>query len=155
MSALLTEILDPRQVVLELREATAAEAILEIVELLRKTGQVKDYFKLADAVMEREGRTSTNTGDGVAFPHARTSLVDRIVLGVGRTTPGIRFGQARELVHLIFLVAVPERMVTDYLVCVGALARVVSDTGRRDALMAATSPEELVEQIRAGALLVE
>jgi len=155
MSALLTEILDPRQVVLELREATAAEAILEIVELLRKTGQVKDYFKLADAVMEREGRTSTNTGDGVAFPHARTSLVDRIVLGVGRTTPGIRFGQARELVHLIFLIAVPERMVTDYLVCVGALARVVSDTGRRDALMAATSPEELVEQIRAGALLVE
>ena len=125
MSALLTEILDPRQVVLELREATAAEAILEIVELLRKTGQVKDYFKLADAVMEREGRTSTNTGDGVAFPHARTSLVDRIVLGVGRTTPGIRFGQARELVHLIFLIAVPERMVTDYLVCVGALARVV------------------------------
>ena len=57
--------------------------------------------------------------------------------------------------HLIFLIAVPERMVTDYLVCVGALARVVNDTGRRDALMAATSAEELVEQIRAGALLVE
>src|SRR3954471_24133382 len=101
MSALLSEILDPRHVVLELREATAAEAILEIVELLRNNGQVKDYFKLADAVMEREGRSSTNTGAGVAFPHARTSLVDHIVLGIGRTKGGIRFGQSDRLVHLI------------------------------------------------------
>jgi mannitol/fructose-specific phosphotransferase system IIA component (Ntr-type) len=155
MSALLSEILDPRQVALELREATAAEAILEIVELLRNNGRVKDYFKLADAVMEREGRSSTNTDDGVAFPHARTALVDRIVLGIGRSTSGIRFGHSKELVHLIFLIGVPERMVTDYLVCVGAVARVVKDKARRDALMSATTQEDLVEQLRAGALLVE
>ena len=155
MSALLSEILDPRQVVLELREATAAEAILEIVELLRDNGCVKDYFKLADSVMEREGRVSTNTGEGVAFPHARTALVDRIVLGVGRSQGGIAFGHSKDLVHLIFLIAVPERMVTDYLVCVGALARVVKDKGRRDALMAATTAEDVVEQLRAGALLLE
>jgi len=155
MSALLSEILDPRQIALELREATAAEAILEIVELLRDNGKVKDYFKLADAVMEREGRSSTNTGDGVAFPHARTDLVDRIVLGIGRSAGGIRFGHAKELVHMIFLIAVPERMVTDYLVCVGAVARVVKDKTRRDALMAATTAEDLVEQLRAGALLLE
>lgn len=155
MSALLSEILDPRQVVLELREATAAEGILEIVELLRNNGRVKDYFKLADAVMEREGRSSTNTGDGVAFPHARTDLVDRIVLGIGRSAGGIRFGHSNELVHLIFLIAVPERMVTDYLVCVGAVARVVKDKARRDALLGATTAEDVVEQLRAGALLVE
>ena len=155
MSALLTEILDPRQVSLELREATAEEAILEIVELLRDNGQVKDYFRLADAVMEREGRSSTNTGDGVAFPHARTALVDQLVLGIGRSKTGIRFGGPNTSVHLIFLIAVPERMVTDYLVCVGALARVVKEPARRRALMDATTAEDLVEQIRSGALLLE
>ena len=67
MSALLSEILDPKLVVLELREQTAAEAILEIVERLRDAGLVQDFYKLADAVMEREGRSSTNTGEGVAF----------------------------------------------------------------------------------------
>jgi hypothetical protein len=46
-------------------------------------------------------------------------------------------------------------MVTDYLVCVGAVARVVKDKTRRDALMAASNAEEFVEQLRAGALLVE
>jgi mannitol/fructose-specific phosphotransferase system IIA component (Ntr-type) len=155
MSALLSEILDPKQVALELREATAAEAILEIVELLRNNGRVDDFYKLADAIMEREGRSSTNTGEGIAFPHARTNLVDRIVLGIGRSKHGIPFAYSSEPVHLIFLIAVPQRMVTDYLVCVGALARVVKDKGRREALMAATTAEEFVELLRAGALAVE
>ena len=62
MSALLSEILDPKLVVLELREQTAAEAILEIVERLRDQGLVHDFYKLADAVMEREGRASAPVG---------------------------------------------------------------------------------------------
>jgi fructose PTS system EIIA component len=155
MSALLSEILDPQLVVLELREDTAAEAILEIAELLRDHGHVQDYYKFADAVMEREGRSSTNTGEGVAFPHARTELVEGIALGIGRSASGLQFGPAKELVHLIFLFGVPKRMVTDYLVCVGAVARVVKDKAKREALMAATTAEEFVEQLRAGVLLVE
>src|SRR5438552_15007746 len=127
MSALLSEILDPNLVVLELREGTSAEAILEIAELLRDHGHVQDYYKFADAVMEREGRSSTNTGEGVAFPHARTDLVGRITLGVGRSEAGIRFGESKALVLLVFLVGVPQRMVNDYLVWVGDLARVVKD----------------------------
>jgi len=152
---MLSEILDPKLVVLELREGTAAEAILEIAELLRDQGHVQDYYKFADAVMEREGRSSTNTGEGVAFPHARTDLVQRIILGIGRSAAGIQFGPAKELVHLIFLVGVPKQMVTDYLVCVGAIARVVKDKAKRDALIATTSAEEFVELLRAGALVVE
>jgi mannitol/fructose-specific phosphotransferase system IIA component (Ntr-type) len=155
MSALLNEILDPKLVVLELREQTAAEAILEIVERLRDHGLVHDFYKLADAVMEREGRASTNTGEGVAFPHARTDLVDRLVLGVGRSKAGIPFGYSSELVHLIFLVGVPQRMVTSYLVCLGALARVVKDKECRDKLMAAATGEEFVELMRSGSLALE
>jgi mannitol/fructose-specific phosphotransferase system IIA component (Ntr-type) len=152
MPALLNEILDPKLVVLELREQTAAEAILEIVERLRDNGLVHDFYKLADAVMEREGRASTNTGEGVAFPHARTDLVDRLVLGIGRSKAGIPFGYSSELVHMIFLVGVPQRMVTSYLVCLGALARVVKDKECRDKLMAAETGEEFVELMRAGSL---
>jgi len=155
MSALLSEILDPRLVVLELREGTSAEAILELAELLRNHGHVRDYFKFADAVMEREGRSSTNTGQGVAFPHARTDLVQHISMAIGRSQAGLRFGLAKELVHLVFLFAVPKQMVTDYLVCVGAVARAVREKVKRDALMAVGATEEFVEQLRAGALLVE
>jgi len=155
MSALLSEILDPKLVVLELGAVTDGEAILEIGQLFREYGHIQKYYEFADAVMEREGRSSTNTGEGVAFPHARTDLVTRIILGIGRSTAGIRFGESKELVHLIFLIGVPQRMVNEYLVCVGALVRVVKEDGRRDALLAATTAEEFIEPIRAGALLVE
>jgi mannitol/fructose-specific phosphotransferase system IIA component (Ntr-type) len=155
MSALLSEILDPRLVVLQLRAATEGDAILEIAELFRQNGFVQKYYEFADAVMEREGRSSTNTGEGAAFPHARTDLVERIVLGIGRSEKGVRFGETKEPVHLIFLIGVPKKMVNDFLVCVGALARVVKEKSRRDALLAAMTAEELIEQLRAGALALE
>jgi mannitol/fructose-specific phosphotransferase system IIA component (Ntr-type) len=62
---------------------------------------------------------------------------------------------SKEPVHLIFLFGVPKQMVTDYLVCVGAVARVVKDEAKREPLMTATTAEEFVELMRAGALLVE
>ena len=82
-------------------------------------------------------------------------MVDRLVLGIGRSKPGIPFAYSSEPVHLIFLVGVPQRMVTDYLVCLGALARVVKDKAKREALMAATTGEEFVELMREGSLVVE
>jgi len=155
MPSLLNELLDPKQVVLELRATNESQAILEIVELLRANGKVEEYYKFSDAVMEREGRSSTNTGDGVAFPHARTDLVEKMVLGIGRSQKGVRFGEAKKPVHLIFLVGVPKRMVNDYLVCVGALARLVSDKAIRGKVLEAGTAEELIEQLRSASLLLE
>ena len=155
MPFLLNELLDPRQVALELRATNRAEAILEIVELLRANGTVEEYYKFSDAVMEREGRSSTNTGDGVAFPHARTDLVQKMALGIGRSKKGVRFGEMKEPVHLIFLIGVPKRMVNDYLVCVGTLARLVSDKAIRERILNATTADEFVDTLRDSSLLLE
>jgi mannitol/fructose-specific phosphotransferase system IIA component (Ntr-type) len=155
MPSLLNELLDPKQVALELRATNQAEAILEIVELLRANGKVEEYYQFSDAVMEREGRSSTNTGDGVAFPHARTDLVKKMVLGIGRSKKGVRFGETKKLVHLIFLVGVSKRMVNDYLVCVGTLARLMSDKAIRTKVLEAGTTQELIEQLRSASLLLE
>ena len=61
----------------------------------------------------------------VVFPHARTDLVDEIVVGVGRSRAGIPFGENHQRAHLIFVIGVPERLISDYLICVGTLARLV------------------------------
>ena len=60
--------------------------------------------------------------NGVAFPHARTDLVDEIVVGIGRSHAGIPIGQIAVRARLIFVIGVPERLVNDYLICVGRLA---------------------------------
>ena len=78
-----------------------------------------------------------------------------MVLGIGRSQRGVRFGEAKKPVHLIFLVGVPKRMVNDYLVCVGTLARLVSDKAIRAKILEAGTAEELIEQLRSASLLLE
>lgn len=149
------QLFDPRHVTLDLSATQQNDAILEIAQRLREAGAIQNLYEFGNAVMERESRSSTNTGEGVAFPHARTDLVREIVIGIGRSKAGVRFGQGEEPVNLIFVLGVPERFVTEYLVCVGTIARVVKPKERRAALMNAASAEEITDVLRAGALLLE
>jgi mannitol/fructose-specific phosphotransferase system IIA component (Ntr-type) len=150
ISPLLDTLLDPKHIVLELRGRTAAEAVWEIVHLLHESGELRKAKEFFDAVMEREGKSSTVANGVVAFPHARTDLVDQIVLGIGRSAQGVRFGTGEKLVRLIFVIAVPQQMVNDYLICVGALARALNHEGTRQALLATATPAEFFERLRAG-----
>ena len=149
ISPLLDRLLDPKHVALDLRGSTAAEAVWEIVELLRESGALNKPREFFEAVMAREEKASTVANGGVAFPHARTELVEQILLGVGRSSSGISFGNDEgDLVHLIFLIAVPQQMVNDYLICVGGLARRLNKEETRKALLEASTPGEFLEHLR-------
>jgi mannitol/fructose-specific phosphotransferase system IIA component (Ntr-type) len=148
ISPSLVALLDPKHIVLELRGSTSSEAVWEIVQLLQQSGELRQAKEFFEAVMEREGKSSTVANGGVAFPHARTNLVDQIVLGIGRSATGVSFGQAKNLVHLIFVIAVPQQMVNDYLICVGSLARVLNREKTRQALLAASTPAEFFDRLR-------
>ena len=45
---------------------------------------------------------------------------------------------------LIFLIGVPQRLVNDYLVCVGALARMTKSEEIRSQLLQAATPEDFI-----------
>lgn len=151
MAVALSEILQEQHVTLDLRAETRNEALREIVATMKLAEQEKFLVE----ILAREEAHSTYMGNGVAFPHARTDLVQQIVLGIGRSQAGLIFGPAGDRAHLLFLIAVPRRMVNDYLVFVGGLARVASDAETRDALMNSQDRAEFIELIRAAAVLVE
>ena len=155
MAVVLAEVLDERHVALELRARTRDDALREILALMEGEGKLGDSGKFLAEVRAREAEHSTFMGRGVAFPHARTNLVNQILLGIGRSREGVPFGAEGELAHLIFLIAVPQRMVTDYLTCVGALARLSSDEKTRAALDEATTPAEFAQVLRTGSVLLE
>ncbi len=68
---------------------------------------------------------------------------------IGRSSSGISFGNDEgDLVHLIFLIAVPQQMVNDYLICVGGLARRLNKEETRKALLEASTPGEFLEHLR-------
>ncbi len=148
ISPLLEALLDPKHVALELRGGSAGEAVWEIVELLRDSGELRKPKEFFEAVMEREQKSSTVANGGVAFPHARTLLVDEIVLGIGRSRKGVAFGEGDDLVHLIFVIAVPQQMVNDYLICVGGLARRLNQASTRQDLLEASTAAEFLDRLR-------
>ena len=155
MAVVLADLLDEQHVTLDLRARSRDEALREIIGTMRGEEKVTEAEKLLREVIAREETHSTFMESGVAFPHARTTLVPQLVLGIGRSAEGVLFGAEGELAHLLFVLAVPQRMVTDYLVCVGALARILKDEQTRNALHAAKTPAECVELLRHASLLLE
>jgi mannitol/fructose-specific phosphotransferase system IIA component (Ntr-type) len=147
MAIALAELVDPKQIALNLRAHTQAEALGEIVDLLVKAGKIDNAEKFLTELRSRESVNSTYAGDGVAFPHARTRLTDEIVLGVGRSVEGIAWTGKGEIAHLIFLIAVPERLISDYLVVVGAIARTTRDHPLRTLLLHADGVPEFIETL--------
>jgi mannitol/fructose-specific phosphotransferase system IIA component (Ntr-type) len=154
MAVILPDLLDEKQIELELRTQTRDEALREIVELLRANGKISAAENFLDMVIAREKTASTVAEHGIAFPHARTDLVKEIVLGIGRSKEGVRFENSEELVHLIFVIGVPKQMIQDYLVCVGTLARLAKDDSIRAALLEAKSKTEFIEHLRSASLLL-
>ena len=146
------DLLHEQQVILQLRSRKPANAIREIVDVLasdisgRKIDKPEAFL---EQVLAREQTHASVVENGVAFPHVRTDLVDEIVIGIGRSRAGIPFGENQQRAHLIFVIGVPERLLSDYLVCVGTLARLVKDETIRSRLLNAETPHEFIEALTA------
>ena len=149
MPIALADLLDEQQVILRLRSRKPKNAIREIVHILAHTGKVANDDDFLEKVITREQTHPSVVENGVAFPHARTDLVDEIVIGVGRSRAGISFGENQQRAHLIFVIGVPERLLSDYLVTVGTLARLVKDATIRSKLLDAETPREFIEALTA------
>ena len=124
-----------------------------MVSLFEKTGSVARPADFLAQVLSREEASSTLSENGVAFPYARTELVDQIALAIGRSRAGVPWNGEGKQARLIFLLAVPQRLMNDYLVLLGTLARVTRDQQHRNALFAAATPAEFIAVLREAASL--
>ena len=152
MAISLPDLLDEKHVTLQLRSRKAANTVREIIQLLALNGKIDNAKDFLEQVLAREQAHPSVVENSVVFPHARTDLVDEIVLGIGRSRAGIPFGENTLRARLIFVIAVPERLVNDYLVSVGTLARLVKDDVIRTRLLRAQTPREFVAVLSAETL---
>ena len=153
MAIALADILNERQIALQLKSHRKANALGEMVDLFALDETVRRPNLFLEQVLAREHTSSTLADNGIAFPHARTDLVDQIALAIGCSRAGIPWNPDGDRARLIFLIAVPQQLVNDYLIVVGALARITKHEGRRNALLyAATAAESIATLLSAPSL---
>jgi len=152
MPIALADLLTEQHVILRLRSRKPANAIREIVDVLAFDIGDRNIAKpdtFLEQVFAREQTHPSIVENGVVFPHARTDLVDEIVIGVGRSRAGIRFGENQHRANLIFVIGVPERLLSDYLVCVGTIARLTKHDAIRSRLLNVETAREFVDALTA------
>ena len=147
MAIALSDLLDEKQVILRLHSRKLPNALREIIQVLAQNGKIDDGETFLEDVLAREQAHPSAVENGVAFPHARTDLVDEIVIGIGRSRAGIPIIADHQRARLIFVIGVPERLLNDYLVCVGTLARLVKNDAIRSRLLQAETPHEFIDAL--------
>jgi mannitol/fructose-specific phosphotransferase system IIA component (Ntr-type) len=142
----------PDVVMLDLA-ATSREAALKALHgALALQPGVKDADRLLRDILERVIVASVCIAPDVALPHARTSAVDRIVLGVARiAAPGVGFDGEHPNVRLMFMIGTPRHPVQEYLQLVAALSRLLRKPGARAALLEAPTEAEFRAVLANGA----
>ena len=143
----LADLLDEKLIALRLTGSEQAIALREIVQLLAANGKIDNPEKFLEELIARERARPSAVEHGVAFPHLRTELVGEIVLGIGRSRAGVAFSEG-ETANLIFVIGVPQRLANEYLITVGALARLLKDESVRTALMRAKTAADFVDLLR-------
>jgi len=119
----LGEFLTEENIKLNLASKKKAGVIGELVELLSVGERIKSMLK--DNLLKREKMGSTGVGKGIAIPHCRSVLVDKLTVIIGRSKRGIDYdAQDGKPVHLLFLiVAPPQPQPLEYLVILGEIAK--------------------------------
>ena len=142
MASIAAQLLQPARISLDLAATDKNEAIVEVAGIIKGEGDVLDFPCFCRELVERDEMRSTAAGYGVAFPHARTDAVKEIIVAVGRSARGVKFGA--EVVNFIFVIGTPREKASEYLVTVGTLARLLRKEKIRTALLGAATPEEFI-----------
>lgn len=129
---------------LELEAEAKDELLKELVGLLELDR--KSEAILFKTLKRRENLGSTGIGHGIAIPHCRSLVVNRLRLAYGRKPGGLDFKAIDgEPVYNFFLIVAPPLEVSNqYLPVLGKIAQFAKDPEVPDRLREIESPEEFL-----------
>ena len=145
---MLSELLTSGAVSLALAGSGKDEVLAELVALLGVDS--RSAATLHKMLKRREALGSTGVGRGVAIPHARTLVVDRLRLAFGHHARGIAYDaiDAKPVQHFFLIVAPPVELSNQYLPVLGRVAQFVKEPDVPGRLATLRTPGDLVELLR-------
>ncbi len=119
----------------------------ELMDLHVRAGNItKEQKKEAmKAVVEREKTMSTGMGHGIALPHGRTDLVEKISIAVGISQQGVDFdAMDGQPCHIFILILSPETHPGPHIQVLSGVAAILNEEEAREAIMNIESRSDLI-----------
>jgi len=139
------EEMSPQRVARETKE----RIITALVDLLDRSGNVRNSHRLLRDLYNREKKATTGIGGGVALPHVRTIQVKEFVIAFARSEKGMEFEALDEKpVYVFFPMAAPPFDDTFYLRVYKSLADILRFENTIQELRNARDPHEIIRIIR-------
>ena len=144
---LLREFFSPDAVNLNLHGETKDEVLKELVSLLGLDEKSEGIlFKM---LKRRENLGSTGIGRGIAIPHCRSLVVNRLRVAFGRKPEGVDFKaiDGQPVYHFFLIVAPPLEVSNQYLPVLGKVAQFAKEPDVPRRLKELKSPEDFLQLI--------
>jgi mannitol/fructose-specific phosphotransferase system IIA component (Ntr-type) len=130
---------------LELEGNTKDEILKELIGLLGLDD--KSEGMLFKMLKRRENLGSTGIGRGIAIPHCRSLVVNKLRVAFGRKSPGVDFKAIDEKpVYFFFLIVAPPLEVSNqYLPVLGKIAQFSKESDVPERLLKLKQPREFMQ----------
>ena len=143
---MLTDILSPERVFMDLRPVPKEQLLGEMVQRLEDLGHLADTPAVTALLAERERMISTGVKHGFAFPHAFSRQVPTLNLTIGVIEGGTDYESLDgEPVEFILLLLGPPDHQDDHLRVLARLSSIASRPGMIEALREPKTPEALYD----------
>lgn len=129
---------------LNLESSTKDDILRELITLLKL--DEKSEGMLFKMLKRRENLGSTGIGRGIAIPHCRSLVVNKLRVAFGRKVEGVDFRAIDEKpVNFFFLIVAPPLEVSNqYLPVLGKIAQFSKEPDIPERLMKITKPSEFM-----------
>jgi len=128
---------------------TKGRVVGALVDLLDRSGKVRNSRRLFRDLYNREKKATTGIGGGVALPHIRTVQVKEFVIAFARSEKGLEFEALDgKPVDIFFPMAAPPYDDTFYLRVYKSLADMLRFENTVQELRNAGDPHEIIRIIR-------
>ena len=130
---------------LDLQGSTKDEVLKELIGLLKL--DEKSEGMLFKMLKRRENLGSTGIGRGIAIPHCRSLVVNKLRVAFGRKPAGVDFKAMDDKpVHFMFLIVAPPLEVSNqYLPVLGKIAQFGKEPDVPAKLSALQTPEDFMK----------
>lgn len=141
----LSDVLVPAHVAVPLQARTVREATHRLAEQLIQAGAVANPERLLGVIDQAWPEDMVSVGEHAFLPHFRTAAAGKLVAALGVAPRPIAWEKdPNRSARVVILIIAPPKEAATYLQLVGALARALSDPDTVQALLNATTPEDVI-----------